>query len=108
VLAGAPGAVQAADLPMPQTPLPPATAPAFVPDPGRHWWRFFSDGEWYFEFGSDKEFWSNPDIHVSQPALGNNFTIYDVKGHDSPTGTGRRRNTTSASAGSSMRTGASS
>ncbi len=72
----------------PQTPLPPAQAPAFVPDPGKPWWRFFTDGEWYFEFGSDKEFWSNPDIHVSQPALGNNFTIYDVKGHDAPAGAG--------------------
>ena len=92
VLAGAAMQAQAADLAAelatPQAPLPPAKAPAFVPDPGKPWWRFFTDGEWYFEFGSNKEFWSNPDIQVSQPALGNNFTIYDVKGHDSPAGAG--------------------
>jgi len=77
---------RAADLPAPAAQVPPAKAPAFVPD--RPWWRFFTDGEWYFEFGSDKEWWTNPNIHVSQPALGNNFTIYNVTGHDAPTGSG--------------------
>jgi hypothetical protein len=86
VLADAPIAARAADLPMPPAPVPPAKVPAFVPD--KPWWRFFTDGEWYFEFGSGKEFWSNTDIHVSQPALGNNFTIYNVSGHDAPSGTG--------------------
>ena len=78
----------AADLATPQPPLLPAEAPTLVPDPGKPWWRFFTDGEWYFEFGSNKEFWSNPNIHVSQPALGNNFTIYNVQGHDDPAGAG--------------------
>jgi hypothetical protein len=88
VLAGAATQAQAADLPVPQAQLPLAKAPVFVPDPGRPWWRLFTDGEWYFEFGSNKEFWSNPDIHVSQPAQGNNFTIYNVQGHDAPAGAG--------------------
>jgi hypothetical protein len=86
VLAGGAIGAQAADLPMPQAVMPPAKAPAFVPD--RPWWRFFTDGEWYFEFGSDKEFWSNTDVHISQPALGNNFTIHNVAGHDAPAGAG--------------------
>jgi hypothetical protein len=45
--------------------------------------RFFSDGEWYFSWGYSGETWAPTDIHVSQPALGNNFTVHDVKGHDS-------------------------
>jgi len=86
VLAGAAIEAQAADLPMPQAAMPAANAPAFVAD--RPWWRFFTDGEWYFAFGSNKEFWSNTDIHVAQPALGNDFVIHNVTGHDSVLGAG--------------------
>lgn len=78
---GAAIGARAADLPVPGAQEPIAKAPAFVPSPANL-------GEWYFEFGSDKEFWSNPNIHVSQPALGNNFTIYNVVGHDAPAGAG--------------------
>jgi hypothetical protein len=45
-------------------------------------WSFFRDGEWYVEYGINKEYWSRSDIHVSQPGLGNNFTLYNVQGHD--------------------------
>jgi hypothetical protein len=85
---GVPIAAEAADLAVPSPQEAPATVAAFSPDPANAWWQFFSNGEWYFEFGSDKEFWSNTDIHVSQPALGNSFTIYDVAGHDAPGGAG--------------------
>ncbi len=46
--------------------------------------RFFSGGEWYFSWGYSAETWAPTDIHVSQPSLGNNFTIHNVKGHDEP------------------------
>jgi hypothetical protein len=49
----------------------------------RQWFvSFFRDAEWYFSRGYNKEFWSNTDIHVSQPGLGNDFTIHDVQGQD--------------------------
>ena len=87
--AGAARQARAADLPLPQAQAPPPTAPAtYAPDSGNLFWRFFRDGEWYFAFGSDKEFWSNTDIHVSQPSLGNSFTLHGVQGHDAPAGAG--------------------
>lgn len=45
---------------------------------------FFSGGEWYFSWGYSTETWAPTDIHVTQPSLGNNFTIHNVKGHDEP------------------------
>lgn len=44
--------------------------------------RFFRDGEWYFSWGYNKEFWANSNIHVAQPLLGNDFTIHGVQGQD--------------------------
>lgn len=41
-------------------------------------------GEWYFAWGSNKEWWAPTNIHVSQPALGNDFTLHQVRGHDEP------------------------
>jgi hypothetical protein len=43
---------------------------------------FFRDAEWYFSWGYNKEFWSNTDIHVSQPGLGNDFTLHNVQAQD--------------------------
>lgn len=43
---------------------------------------FFSGSEWYVSGGFHKSHYSNSDISVSQPSLGNNFTVNDVKGHD--------------------------
>jgi hypothetical protein len=65
-----------------------ATAPPPAPDQpqprpaGNAFVSFFRDAEWYFSWGYNKEFWSNTDIHVSQPGLGNDFTIHDVQGQD--------------------------
>jgi len=55
-------------------------------DRGDGFWRFFREGEWYFSWGYSKQYWAPSDIHVSQPALGNDFTIHDVAGHDEPGG----------------------
>jgi len=44
--------------------------------------RFFRDGEWYGSWGYSKQYWAPSDIHVSQPSLGNNFTIHGVQGTD--------------------------
>jgi hypothetical protein len=46
--------------------------------------RFFTDAEWYFSWGYNREFWSPSDIHVSQPSEGNDFTMHNVKGNDEP------------------------
>jgi hypothetical protein len=62
----------------------PAPARLFSPtlDRGSPFVRSFTDGEWYFSWGYNKENWSHSDIHVSQPSLGNEFTVHDVQGHD--------------------------
>ncbi len=44
--------------------------------------RFFRNAEWYASLGRSKQYWSPSDIHVSQPTLGNDFTIHDVHGTD--------------------------
>lgn len=49
---------------------------------GNRFVQFFRDGEWYFSYGTNKEYWAPTDIHVSQPGQGNDFTIYGVHGHD--------------------------
>src|SRR5580704_4995020 len=53
-----------------------------VPETSNPFIRFFRDGEWYFSWGYNKEFWVPSNIHVSQPSLGNDFTIYGVRGQD--------------------------
>lgn len=50
--------------------------------PGQRFVKFFTQGEWYFSYGTNKEYFAPSDIHVSQPALNNNFTVHDVQGHD--------------------------
>lgn len=39
---------------------------------------------WYVSWGYNLDFWSNSDIHVSQPGLNNQFTAYDVRAGDDP------------------------
>jgi len=46
--------------------------------------KFFREGEWYFSWGTSKQYWGTTDIHVSQPSQGNDFVIHDVQGHDEP------------------------
>lgn len=55
-------------------------------DRGDGFWRFFREGEWYFSWGYSKQYWAPSDVHVSQSALGNDFTIHGVEGHDEPGG----------------------
>ena len=43
--------------------------------------RFFRDGEWYFSWGTSKQWFANTDIHVSQPSQGNDFIMF-TRGND--------------------------
>jgi hypothetical protein len=38
--------------------------------------------EWYFSWGYNRDFYAPSDIHISQPSLGNDFTIHHVKALD--------------------------
>lgn len=51
-------------------------------DSGNAFVRFFRNAEWYGSWGYSKQYWAPSDIHVSQPSLGNAFTIHDVQGTD--------------------------
>ena len=42
--------------------------------------------EWYISWGYNRDFWAPGDIHVSQPALQNDFTVHHVKASDFPQG----------------------
>lgn len=65
--------------------LNPAVQPAdSAPVESSAFSRFFTEGEWYFSWGYSTETWAPSDIHVSQPSLGNDFTVHNVKGHDEP------------------------
>jgi len=39
---------------------------------------------WYVSWGYNKDFWSNSNIHISQPGLNNNFTLHNVSAGDWP------------------------
>jgi len=39
-------------------------------------------GEFYFSWGYNAEWYTNSDVHVSQPSLGNDYTLQNVHGHD--------------------------
>lgn len=42
-----------------------------------------SDGKnWYFSWGYSRQYYKPSDIHVTQPSLGNNFTVHQVKATD--------------------------
>ena len=65
----------------------PGQPQSFSPDSGSAFLRFFEHGEWYFSIGTNEDYWAPTDITVSQPSLGNNFTIYSVlDGNDHPAG----------------------
>lgn len=68
------GAALAADLPPPGPSGAPVLAPS-SPPPARPF-------EWYFSYGTSKQYWAKSDIHVSQPSLGNDFTMSGVRGSD--------------------------
>ena len=52
------------------------------PDNDSPFVRFFRNAEWYGSWGYSKQYWAPSDIHVSQPSLGNDFTIHGVQGTD--------------------------
>jgi hypothetical protein len=66
----------------------PGQSRASLQDRGNAFLRFFRDGEWYFSWGYSKQYWAPSDIHVSQPSLGNDFTIHSARGHDEWEGLG--------------------
>lgn len=41
-------------------------------------------GTWFVSWGYNKDYWAPTDIHVSQPALSNDFTIHHVTAKDYP------------------------
>ncbi len=41
--------------------------------------------KWYFSWGYSRQQYAPSDIHVSQPGLGNDFTVHQVKASDFPT-----------------------
>jgi hypothetical protein len=43
---------------------------------------FNKDAEWFFSLGFNKTYYSPSSINVSQPSLGNNFTVNHVDAHD--------------------------
>jgi hypothetical protein len=65
-----------------QAPPAPGQLQAPVPDRGNPFVRFFRDAEWYFSWGYSKEWWAPSDIHVSEPSLGNDFTLHSVRATD--------------------------
>ncbi len=40
------------------------------------------EGEFYFSWGYNTEWFSQSDVHVSQPTLGNDYTLNNVNAHD--------------------------
>jgi len=47
-----------------------------------------SDKNWYFSWGYSRQQYAPSDIHISQPSLGNDFTVHQVAGSDFPTSVG--------------------
>lgn len=43
-----------------------------------------TDENWYFSWGYSRQQYAPSDIHVTQPELGNNFTVRQAKGSDFP------------------------
>jgi hypothetical protein len=80
----APGQLQSSVVLAADTPAQPAPRPMQSSDRDRDnpFVRFFRDGEWYGSWGYSKQYWAPSDIHVSQPSLGNNFTLHGVQAHD--------------------------
>ena len=65
-----------------------AEAPATVTAadaPAAHFDRTLKDeGKWYFSWGYSRQQYASSDIHVSQPSLGNDFTLHHVNASDYP------------------------
>ena len=61
-----------------QAPTASQSNPAQKPDDSR----LFKSDDWFFTWGYNKTHFSDSNINVSQPSLGNNFTVNGVQGHD--------------------------
>lgn len=46
------------------------------------------EGNWYFSWGYSRQQYAPSDIHVSQPELGNDFTVHKAKASDFPSSIG--------------------
>jgi hypothetical protein len=46
------------------------------------------EGNWYFSWGYSRQQYAPSDIHVSQPELGNDFTVHQAKASDFPSSLG--------------------
>ena len=44
--------------------------------------KFVRNGSFYFSWGYNTEWYSNSNIHVSQPGMGNDFTFQNIQAHD--------------------------
>lgn len=62
------------------TPSPAATA-SIEPDQDR---ALNEEKNWYFSFGLSRQQYAPSDIHVSQPSLGNDFTVHQARATDFP------------------------
>ena len=86
------GSLVAASLSAPvwaqQTPEKAAQAPAIgaaTDTTATHLDRALKDeGKWYFSWGYSRQQYAPSDIHVSQPSLGNDFTLHQVNASDFP------------------------
>jgi hypothetical protein len=67
-----------------QEPLLAENAPVFDTPERSLFARVFVDAEWYASWGYSTQTWAPTNIHVSQPSLGNDFTLHNVRGHDEP------------------------
>lgn len=59
--------------------IPNSATPSSINEDSGFW-----EGEWYFSWGYSKDYWLPSDIHISQPSLGNDFTIHNVRAEDFP------------------------
>lgn len=41
-------------------------------------------GEFYFSWGYNKEWYTNSNVHIMQPSLGNDYKFKNISGHDHP------------------------
>ena len=58
--------------------------PAAMPATGKVDRALREDGNWYFSWGYSRQQYAPSDIHVSQPGLGNDFTVRQVTASDFP------------------------
>ncbi len=68
--------------------LEPAPAPSANVVRGAVEHALYPDENWYFSWGYSRQQYAPSDIHVSQPNLGNDFTVRQARGSDFPSNLG--------------------